>query len=88
MDDTGMSTARGKLLAWWPVLKQITSVGGTHAIFVVRGRPEDYNLPSTPEVPTEYLAAGWGAAAVAAGMMLAGTFAAFLTSSRRRIPAD
>ena len=64
-----------------------SSVGGTHAIFVVRGRPEDYNLPSAPEVPAEHLAAGWGAAAVAAGMMLAGTLAAFLTSSRR-MPAD
>src|SRR5919112_603104 len=28
-----------------------TSVGGTHAIFVLRGRPEDFNLPSAPEVP-------------------------------------
>jgi formate dehydrogenase iron-sulfur subunit len=66
-----------------------TSVGGTHAIFVLRGRPEDYNLPPAPEVPTRHLAAGWGAAAVAAGMILAGTFAAFLTPPpRRRIPAD
>src|SRR5919202_5064116 len=31
---------------------QHTSVGGTHAIFVLRGRPEEYNLPSNPEVPT------------------------------------
>ena len=55
-----------------------TSVGGTHAIFVVRGDPEDYNLPSAPEVPTVHLRAGWSGAAVAAGLMLLGTAAAFL----------
>jgi formate dehydrogenase iron-sulfur subunit len=59
---------------------QHTSVGGTHAIFVLRGRPEDYNLPANPDVPTVHLRDGWSSAAVAAALMLLGTAAAFLTS--------
>ena len=56
-----------------------SSVGGTHAIFIFRGEPEEYNLPSSPEVPTVHLTSGWQSAAVAAGMMLAGVAAAFFT---------
>ena len=56
-----------------------TSVGGAHAIFVLRGRPADYNLPSSPEVPTVHLRDGWSAAAIAAGLMLLGTAAAFFS---------
>jgi formate dehydrogenase iron-sulfur subunit len=70
---------------------QHTSVGGTHAIFVLRGRPEDYNLPSNPDVPTVHLGDGWSSAAVAAGLMLLGTAAAFLMDrpqSAERKPAD
>jgi formate dehydrogenase iron-sulfur subunit len=59
-----------------------TSVGGTHAIFIFRGRPEEYNLPPAPEVPTVHLRAGWTSAAFAAGLMLLGTAAAFLSGSR------
>jgi formate dehydrogenase iron-sulfur subunit len=55
-----------------------SSVGGTHAMFVFRGRPEEYNLPSAPDVPTVHLRAGWEGAAVAAGLMLVGTALAFL----------
>ena len=58
------------------------SVGSTHALFVFRGRPEDYNLPSSPQVPTDHLRAGWGSAAVAALAMLAGTACAFLADRR------
>src|SRR6266567_4175616 len=36
-----------------------TSVGGTHAMFIVRGDPRSYNLPPKPEVPTIYLKKGW-----------------------------
>jgi len=55
-----------------------SSVGGTHAIFVLRGRPEAFNLPSDPVVPTVHLREGWASAAVAAGLMLLGAAAAFL----------
>jgi formate dehydrogenase iron-sulfur subunit len=55
-----------------------TSVGGTHAMFIFRGRPEEYNLPSAPDVPTVHLKAGWRSAAVAAGLMLVGTALAFV----------
>jgi formate dehydrogenase iron-sulfur subunit len=58
-----------------------TSVGGTHAIFVLRGAPQDYNLPSAPEVPTVHLRDGWSSAAIAAGLMLLGSAAAFLWQS-------
>lgn len=56
-------------------------MGGTYALFVFRGRPEEYNLPSVPEVPTVHLKPAWGAAAVAAGLMTAGAVLAFLSGS-------
>ena len=59
-----------------------SSVGGTHAIFVLRGKPEDYNLPTSPEVPTVHLRTGWAGATVAAGLMLLGSAAAFLLRDR------
>jgi formate dehydrogenase iron-sulfur subunit len=61
---------------------QETSVGGTHAIFIIRGEPEDYNLPASPEVPTIHLTAGWRSVAAAAGLMLAGVALAFGSSRR------
>ena len=59
-----------------------TSVGGTHSLFVFRGRPEEYNLPPVPEVPTVHLKGAWQSAAVAAGMMLAGAAFAFFSTRR------
>jgi formate dehydrogenase iron-sulfur subunit len=58
-----------------------TSVGGTHAIFVLRGRPEEYNLPSTPEAPAVNLGPAWASAALAAGLMAAGALLAFMSGS-------
>jgi formate dehydrogenase iron-sulfur subunit len=60
-----------------------TSVGGIHALFVVRGDPRTYNLPPNPEVPTIYLRKGWTGAAVAAGLMLGGALLAFLGDRSR-----
>ena len=57
-------------------------VGTTHAMFIFRGRPEEYNLPSAPVAPTVNLAAGWRSAALAAGLMVAGAALAFLTEPR------
>jgi formate dehydrogenase iron-sulfur subunit len=54
-----------------------SSVGGIHAFFLVRGKPEAYNYPPKPEVPTKYLKTGWISAAVGAGMLLVGALAAF-----------
>ena len=59
-----------------------TSVGGTHAAFIVRGDPKQYNLPPNPEVPTEYLKDGWTSAAIGAGILLAGSLFAFLGARR------
>ena len=59
-----------------------TSVGGTHAIFIVRGDPRSYNLPPKPEVPTMYLKEGWRSSALAAGFLLAGSLLAFLLEKR------
>jgi formate dehydrogenase iron-sulfur subunit len=55
-----------------------SSVGGTHALFIVRGDPRAYNLPRAPEVPTVHLRDGWRSAAIAAGAMLVAVAAAFL----------
>jgi formate dehydrogenase iron-sulfur subunit len=57
-----------------------TSVGGTHAMFIVRGDPRSYNLPLEAEVPTVYQRGAWQAAAVAAGALLAGIWAAFAST--------
>ena len=43
-----------------------TSVGGIHSLFVLRGDPEDFNLPANPVVPTVHLKAGWTSAIAAA----------------------
>ena len=55
-----------------------TSVGGTHAIFIVRGAPSEYNLPTDPQVPTVLLGRAWGGAAIAAAAMVLLTAIAFL----------
>jgi formate dehydrogenase iron-sulfur subunit len=55
-----------------------SSVGGTHAMFILRGDPRSYNLPPQPEVPTVYLKRAWTSSALAAGLLLAGSVLAFL----------
>jgi formate dehydrogenase iron-sulfur subunit len=55
-----------------------TSVGGTHAIFLVRGDAADYNLPANPQVPTVHLAGAWQSAAWTSALLLVATVAAFL----------
>jgi formate dehydrogenase iron-sulfur subunit len=55
-----------------------TSVGGTHAMFILRGDPRSYNLPPQPEVPTIHLRKAWKSSAFAAGLLLAGSLLAFL----------
>jgi len=55
-----------------------TSVGGIHAMFLVRGDPRAYNLPPNPEIPTIYAKAGWKSSAIAAGVLIAGSLLAFL----------
>jgi formate dehydrogenase iron-sulfur subunit len=60
-----------------------SSVGGLHAVFIVRGDPRAYNLPPAPEVPTIYQAAGWRAAALAAAGMVLASAAAFLLGGER-----
>jgi formate dehydrogenase iron-sulfur subunit len=61
-----------------------TSVGGIHALFVVRGDPRAYNLPIAPEVPTVLNGTAWRSAAVAAGAMVLTGIAAFLGSGDAR----
>ena len=60
-----------------------TSVGGTHAFFLVRGDARQYNLPSSPQVPTTLLREGWTAAAVAAGAIALGSLVAFAFGGRK-----
>ena len=61
-----------------------TSVGGTHAMFIVQQDPRAMNLPPDPEVPTVHLKAGWSSAAVAAAFLLATAAAAFGVRSGKR----
>ena len=63
-----------------------TSVGGTHAIFVVRGDPRAYNLPPKPEVPTILNRPGWKSALATAGVMLASALAAFIVDAGGSLP--
>jgi formate dehydrogenase iron-sulfur subunit len=61
-----------------------TSVGGTHAMFIVRGDPRQYNLPPKPEVPTVYLKKAWRSSALGALLLLGGALAAFIGDGNRR----
>jgi len=72
---TGMTDAT----IWNP---KETSVGGTHAFFLVRGDPAQYNLPASPEVPMTALKPAWTAAAKAAGVILGAAFVAFAFGRR------
>jgi formate dehydrogenase iron-sulfur subunit len=56
---------------------QETSVGGIHAFFVILGKPEAYNLPPAPEVPTAYLKSAWTSALISAAIVFAVVCAAF-----------
>ncbi len=55
-----------------------TSVGGLHALFIVRGDVREYNLPPRPELPQRLNADGWRSAAATALLMLTGTLLAFM----------
>lgn len=59
-----------------------SSVGGTHAMFLVRGDPRSYNLPVKPEAPTIYNARGWKASAIGGAVLLAGALLAFASERR------
>jgi formate dehydrogenase iron-sulfur subunit len=56
---------------------QDTSVGGIHALSVILGEPEAYNLPPAPEVPTVYLKSAWMSAFISAAIIFAIVCAAF-----------
>jgi formate dehydrogenase iron-sulfur subunit len=60
-----------------------TSVGGIHAMFIVRGDPRAYNLPAQPEVPTRLNRPGWTSAVSTAALLLGGVAAAFATAAGR-----
>lgn len=48
-----------------------TAVEGTHAMFIVRGDPRDFNLPVAPVPPIDRLAVAWRAAGLAAALSVA-----------------
>ena len=54
-----------------------SSVGGTHAFFLIRGDERSYNLPPNPVMPTTLLRPAWTSAAIAAGTMVVGSLLAF-----------
>src|SRR5690349_8491268 len=57
-----------------------TSVGGIHAMFLLRGDPRAYNLPPHPEVPQIHNKTGWRASAIGGAMLLGGAVLAFAAS--------
>lgn len=56
-----------------------TSVGGTHALSILLGRPREYGLPERPEVPTIHQPLAWSAATWTAMAAIVGALVAFLT---------
>ena len=54
-----------------------SSVGGVHALFIVRGDVRTYNLPPAPVLPQTLNRAAWRSAAAAALALLASTALAF-----------
>ena len=70
LHDAGMTDAN----IWNP---KHTSVGGTHAFFLIRGDSEQYNLPKNPEVPTVLLGKAWRSAAAAAGVIAGAAILSF-----------
>jgi formate dehydrogenase iron-sulfur subunit len=60
-----------------------SSVKGIHALFIIRGEPETYNLPPEPEVPTVYLKEGWKSAAIEAVVMISAVVTSFLFLGRK-----
>jgi formate dehydrogenase iron-sulfur subunit len=60
-----------------------SSVGGTHAFFLLRGDARAYNLPKNPVMPTVHLKDAWRAAAVGAAAIAIGTVVAFAFGGRR-----
>jgi formate dehydrogenase iron-sulfur subunit len=57
------------------------SVGGTHALFIVRGDPVAYNLPPKPDVPSVYLRRAWRSAFVTAASLIGAALIAFAAQS-------
>ena len=57
--------------------------GGLNAFFLLVDKPEVYNLPPNPEVPTKTVGQAWGAAAVASVGMLVAAAIAVLGARRR-----
>jgi formate dehydrogenase iron-sulfur subunit len=55
-----------------------TTVGGTHALFVILGEPEAYNFPPAPEVPTVHLRTAWSYALGSAAVLLLVVWLAFV----------
>ena len=53
-----------------------TSVGGIHSLFILRGDPEDFNLPMNPVAPSVHLKAGWTSAVVTSVALAAAAFGA------------
>jgi formate dehydrogenase iron-sulfur subunit len=54
-----------------------SSVGGIHALSIILGHPENYNLPPMPEVPTVYLRSAWTSAFISAAILVAVVCLAF-----------
>jgi formate dehydrogenase iron-sulfur subunit len=57
-------------------------IGGAGSLFLLLDEPSAYRLPEHPVVPTRRLGQTWAAAALAAGLALAGVALAFGSKPR------
>jgi formate dehydrogenase iron-sulfur subunit len=57
-------------------------IGGAGSMFLLLDEPSAYRMPEHPVVPTRRLKQTWGAAAMAAGLAVAGVLLAFGSSRR------
>jgi formate dehydrogenase iron-sulfur subunit len=57
-------------------------IGGAGSMFLLLDEPGAYRLPQHPVVPTRRLKETWAAAAMAAGLAVAGVLLAFGSSRR------
>ncbi|MDQ3068897.1 MAG: 4Fe-4S dicluster domain-containing protein [Acidobacteriota bacterium] len=54
-----------------------SSVGGIHSLFILRGDPEEFNLPANPVMPTVHLRTGWTSAFLTSLGLAASAIAVF-----------
>jgi formate dehydrogenase iron-sulfur subunit len=69
--------AEGKHVEIYGTAEQMGAVGDLNAFFILPDRPEVFNLPPDPVLPSTFQPAGYASLAVAIGFMALASFAVF-----------